>query len=785
MSAEFAQRLIDAGVPVVVCRPNPKWAPGARDENGLPERELFAPKGWMLIEAKDCDISSFRPGIDTLAMVGGHGVDVVDVDTKDGGTLDNLPPFEYFGETMTPSGGVHRYVRSTGIGKLSPLTTSAGHVGDYVGGTPQGGGRLLAYLPGSTRPKYPNATYIATEPLELDVLLESDPDDNLIAALIGCGGRRQGDPGRPAARLSDVERFLAEHSEITEPCAYGRAAIRGMLNGVSDIVPGDPVRGRHGWATRTAARMVELVKAGCATSADLDEIEQVLWRIKPEGEDWYGIVAWALANADGSSACTVHGPAMKEFVASLPETYDAGDQNATAATRDADDITEERLDAAAQFAKEVAFEAYRLKVRDAAVRKVAQDRVGAAVRPATVSLDAFLEVEDDEVVYRVERLWPTGGRVILAAQYKAGKSTLIGNVIRSLADGEPLLGQYATEQTTVALIDNELDERTLRRWLRDQGIQNRGQVKLVPLRGKVSSFDILDPETRAEWAESLKGVDVVILDCLRPVLDALGLSEDKEAGRFLVAFDALLSQAGVSEAAVVHHMGHSGERSRGDSRILDWPDATWKLVREDADDPGSPRYFSAFGRDVEVSESRLAYDVETRHLSLTGGSRKESAADELMEPLLELLEGNPEGMSGRQIEVALQGAGYRQADIRAAVKRASVLGRTFQSEGPRRSILHRISPSALSALPVRQRTEIECVSASYSATHTLTHSEDEVSASATHTEDLDWQNPKRELGRVCSRCGRPLLIEIPGRDVCEKCRLKGGSERERIEGEAS
>jgi hypothetical protein len=73
-----------------------------------------------------------------------------------------------------------------------------------------------------------------------------------------------------------------------------------------------------------------------------------------------------------------------------------------------------------------------------------------------------------------------------------------------------------------------------------------------------------------------------------------------------VAFDALLRDVGPDDRAadgmVVHHMGHAGERSRGDSRILDWPDASWKLVREDLDDPASPRYLSAFGRDVDVPE---------------------------------------------------------------------------------------------------------------------------------------------------------------------------------------
>jgi hypothetical protein len=134
-----------------------------------------------------------------------------------------------------------------------------------------------------------------------------------------------------------------------------------------------------------------------------------------------------------------------------------------------------------------------------------------------------------------------------------------------------------------------------------------------------------------EWAEKLKadGVEFLVLDCLRPVLDALGLDEKTEAGRFLVRFDELLVRADCREAVVVQHMGHvkadsGNERARGDSRLLDWPDVNWKLVRDDLDDPASDRFASAFGRGVEVAEMRLAFNPNLRRLAGVEGSRKES-----------------------------------------------------------------------------------------------------------------------------------------------------------------
>jgi hypothetical protein len=297
------------------------------------------------------------------------------------------------------------------------------------------------------------------------------------------------------------------------------------------------------------------------------------------------------------------------------------------------------------FEMQVAVEVQKIKVREEAARRLRRERVDAS--PPTVSLlSDFLAIEDDPVAYRIHDLLPQGGRAVLAAQFKAGKTTIIGNLIRSLVDGDRFLGHFDVEPVTgrVVVLDDELDERMLRRWLRDQGIRNTDRVVVVPLRGKVSSFDILDPQGRAEWSALLAAAEaeIVILDCLAPALDALGLSEDKEAGRFLVAFDELLKTSGTSEAIVVHHMGHSGERSRGASRLRDWPDVEWRLVRDKSDgedDPDARRYFSAYGRDVNVPEAGIEYDAITRHLSISdpfSGAADNRKAAKVMTKVAEL-----------------------------------------------------------------------------------------------------------------------------------------------------
>jgi hypothetical protein len=347
-----------------------------------------------------------------------------------------------------------------------------------------------------------------------------------------------------------------------------------------------------------------------------------------------------------------------------------------------------------QFKMDTINALWNMRVRNAAREQFAAEQAQQVSITQPMRLSDMLAQPDDPIAYRIDQLWPIGGRTLLAAQFKAGKTTLVGNMTKSLIDGAPFLGQYEVLKcANVAVIDNELDPRTLRRWLREHNISNTRNVDIIALRGKVGTFDILNESVRAEWAKAIEGADVLIFDCLRPVLDALGLSEDKEAGRFLVAFDALLAEAGISEAMLVHHAGHGGERSRGDSRLRDWPDAEWRLVREDPDDPASSRYFTAFGRDVDVSERRLAYEPLDRSLRVEGGSRKDAKTEAALADVIAFLAGQDGPLSGREIRDGMKDSAHADGAVRNALKRGIREGSILTEHGARNATLHFVSPT--------------------------------------------------------------------------------------------
>jgi hypothetical protein len=349
-----------------------------------------------------------------------------------------------------------------------------------------------------------------------------------------------------------------------------------------------------------------------------------------------------------------------------------------------------------------------LRVQREARRRLDDEEHPPSVPPTIKSLDTLLAEPDTPSRYRIDDVAPADGRIILSAQYKAGKTTIVGNLIRALADGAPFLGTFTvnTPAQAIVLIDTELSENTLRRWLRDQDITNTAAVAdVVSLRGKLSSFNLLDTHCYAQWVTRLRelGCDYLILDPLRPALDAASLDEGHEVGQFLIAYDALLSDAGINDTLVVHHMGHTNERARGDSRLEDWPDAIWRLARE-ATDPASPRYFTAYGRDINLGEGHLGYDSETRRLTYTAGSRRDARTDAAYIAVIALLAADAktggDGKSKNAIETQTPGNHSRQA-IRDAVCRAIDGGRVEVSHGKRNAVMHHIAhPCGECGLPV-------------------------------------------------------------------------------------
>jgi hypothetical protein len=306
--------------------------------------------------------------------------------------------------------------------------------------------------------------------------------------------------------------------------------------------------------------------------------------------------------------------------------------------------------------------------------------------------------------WRIDGWLPVDARVMLTAQFKAGKTTLVENLIRSLVDGDRWLEAATVVPIAglVVLVDTEMPPTLLDDWHREQRIQAIHRVVPIPIRGALNCFNIIDAHLRAEWAARLRAINAqyLMLDCLRPVLDAVGLDEQHDAGRFLVAFDALLREAGIPEAAVIHHMGHAGARARGDSRLRDWPDVEWRLIREN-DEPSSRRYLAAYGRDVDRPKGLLTFNPAWRRLTLVEDtSRQDGKVDQALAAVVLFLKERQRPASGRQVEDALDGQ-HARATVRAALKAGARQNRIVCRPASGRGKSHCYSLPATDGAPVQ------------------------------------------------------------------------------------
>ena len=221
----------------------------------------------------------------------------------------------------------------------------------------------------------------------------------------------------------------------------------------------------------------------------------------------------------------------------------------------------------------------------------------------------------------IEDCLTAGGNTLLVSKAKGGKTTMIHNAVRAMADGAPFLGRFtATKRESITVLDAEMPEHIGYRWLARQDLVHPEAVNYINLRGRASSFNIVDPTTREWWARRLEGTEVLVVDCLKPFLVALGLNENTEASNFAYALDELKTAAGIGEVIMAHHAGHNGDRLRGDSALDGWLDVAWVISGVDHDDD-TARRFSTYGRaDHDVAKGRLTLDPDTYHLTYATAS---------------------------------------------------------------------------------------------------------------------------------------------------------------------
>jgi hypothetical protein len=244
----------------------------------------------------------------------------------------------------------------------------------------------------------------------------------------------------------------------------------------------------------------------------------------------------------------------------------------------------------------------------------------------SVRLDQFLAEKATTARPCLGGLLAEGHNGLLAAQYKAGKSTVCDAIVTALANGTPFLGAFDVPQPQrVVYLDYEMTEDDHRDRLRHLDLARPEAVLIVPLRGVRLS---LTTAAGRRWLlDQLipHQPDFIIVDTYSAAsAPSVDNENDNAAGRrWLMEWDAIKAEAGAHTSLITHHTGRAQqaegeEHGRGATVLDDWADTRLMLTR---DRESGQRFLASEGRSpYQLSESMLTFDAGTRSLYLAEAS---------------------------------------------------------------------------------------------------------------------------------------------------------------------
>jgi hypothetical protein len=320
------------------------------------------------------------------------------------------------------------------------------------------------------------------------------------------------------------------------------------------------------------------------------------------------------------------------------------------------------------------------------------------------SLAESREKPPSPVRHVIDGLLPEGIS-ILAAQFKAGKTTLGIDLSACLVSAQKFLDHFEVDNLSgnVGYWNLEVDEPQMYQWQNRRIRKGADRIFTAHLRGR--RIDLLH-EATAEWAiDWLRKweTEAWIIDPLGRLLDAE--NDPAEFSRWFRVLEMIVAEAGVRAVLIMHHSGHAAmgqadsvPRARGASSMLGNTDANIGY-RHGGDlgamPPDSRRYLSALGRGVEVwPELTLDYEYTTGRLYAIENAPGRNAdklsrlADKAVSAVAQAGDWN---LNNGELKEAIGGnAADRSKAISAALREGRIISR---SEGKGKQTFYALAPS--------------------------------------------------------------------------------------------
>lgn len=281
------------------------------------------------------------------------------------------------------------------------------------------------------------------------------------------------------------------------------------------------------------------------------------------------------------------------------------------------------------------------------------------------NLAEALAAEQEPEKYRVADILTEGSTCAIVAKAKAGKTTLVMNLMKSLADGSPFLGKEVTPvERNVCYWDLELVYTYQLDRFRQVGIENAEKIINRPLQGYTTALSTAIGQNFAVKDLTEAQADVWIIDTFGAAFDGEDENHNSQVRKFFKGVDRVKRLSGVKEVFIIFHTGKGDSHSaRGASASEDWPAVIWEYggISGKAIDPDDARRkMFVYGR---LAPQTLYVEYDSGVLSLIDEPAKGKRASDKPQQIVDFLRDNPDSS---QSDITL-GIGLSK-DSRSAVR---------------------------------------------------------------------------------------------------------------------
>jgi hypothetical protein len=263
--------------------------------------------------------------------------------------------------------------------------------------------------------------------------------------------------------------------------------------------------------------------------------------------------------------------------------------------------------------------------------------------PKVLTISELYDTHNGEVEWTVEDLLIRGGLSIVASKPKVGKSTLIRQMLSSVAKGEYFLGKKSIKGYAL-YISLEEPGIMVKKYFKDLGI-NKDENFI----GVVS--DTFLPPNPISWLESViqeKNPSLIVIDTIGHFVGEIDFNDYSKMIKVLTPL-LKLARHYKTHITVIHHArkgdGQDGDIILGSTGILSIVD-TAIFIKKDTTGNRIISTQQRYGTDTEPTH--LVFNKTSQELSL-GDSKKQNSENELQESILDYLETNSESKKEGEI----------------------------------------------------------------------------------------------------------------------------------------